>query len=259
MNTMTHNSRQRGLTLIEIMVALVISLFLLAGLLQLFIGTRQSARIQENLSRVQENGRYAINYLGRVIRLAGYRSKETIKQGDSFEERFNISPIQDNVSKLSDSDSKMPTIIFEGENTGEGEVRDCLNQLITSLPGAPVIASNTIKINTTDSTLQCQTSTNTQPIVDGVEDIYVLYGENTDGDLLGVADRYVSGPIVSDWKKVVSVRISLLLRTSENNLAESPQPYTFKGVSTTPSPVNGIPDRRLRRVFTTTITLRNRV
>lgn len=78
------NNRQQGLTLIEIMVALVISLFLLAGLLQLFIGTRQSARIQENLSRVQENGRYAIDYLGRVIRLAGYRSRETIKRAETF-------------------------------------------------------------------------------------------------------------------------------------------------------------------------------
>lgn len=259
MKTMTCNNRQHGLSLIEIMVALVISLFLLAGLLQMFISTRQSARIQENLSRVQENGRYAIDYLGRVIRLAGYRSKETIKRGDSFEERFtNKLPIQDNVSDLSGSDSKIPTIIFEGENTGEGEVRDCLNQLITSAPSSPVLATNTLKIET-DSTgnprLRCQTPTDTQTIVDGVEDIYVLYGENTDGDLLGVADRYVSGPSVDDWKKVVSVRISLLLRTAENNLAESPQPYTFMGVTTTPSS----DDRRLRRVFTTTITLRNRV
>jgi type IV pilus assembly protein PilW len=248
MKTMTRNNRQQGLTLIEIMVALVISLFLLAGLLQLFIGTRQSARIQENLSRVQENGRYAVDYLGRVIRLAGYRSKETIKQGDSFEERFTGSyAIKDN-----SSESKSPVIVFEGENTGEGEVRDCLNQLITSLPGTPVLATNTLKI--TDTTLQCQTSpTKIETVVDGVEDMYVLYGENTDGDLLGVADRYVSGPFVSDWKKVVSVRVSFLLQTLENNLAESPQPYTFKGVSTTPT------DRRLRRVFTTTITLRNRV
>lgn len=52
---------------------------------------------------------YAIDYLGRVIRLAGYRSKETIKRGDSFEERFtNKLPIQDNVSDLSGSDSKSP-------------------------------------------------------------------------------------------------------------------------------------------------------
>lgn len=57
MKTMTCNNRQHGLSLIEIMVALVISLFLLAGLLQMFISTRQSARIQENLSRVQVNGR----------------------------------------------------------------------------------------------------------------------------------------------------------------------------------------------------------
>lgn len=257
MKTMTRNNRQQGLTLIEIMVALVISLFLLAGLLQLFIGTRQSARIQENLSRVQENGRYAIDYLGRVIRLAGYRSRETIKRAETFEERFSSHlPIQ-----YKTGSGEILTVIFEGENTGQGEVRDCLNTLITSPPNPPVISTNTLKID--GNKLQCQANRiptdainfpqQTQTVLEDVEAMQVLYGENTDGDLLGVADRYVSGPSVGDWKKVVSVRVSLLLRTAEDNLAEAPQPYTFQESVITPN------DRRLRRVFTTTITLRNRV
>ncbi|HMR72841.1 MAG TPA: PilW family protein, partial [Candidatus Saccharibacteria bacterium] len=50
---------------------------------------------------------------------------------------------------------------------------------------------------------------------------------------------------------VFSVRISLVLRTADDNLVEAPQPYTINGVTTTPT------DRRLRRVFTTTIALRN--
>ncbi|NJM11546.1 MAG: prepilin-type N-terminal cleavage/methylation domain-containing protein [Synechococcaceae cyanobacterium SM1_2_3] len=249
MKTLTCRNRQYGLTLIEIMVALVISMFLLAGLLQLFIITRQSARVQENLSRVQENGRYAIDYLSRFIRLAGYRSNETIRLAEEFENKFNVFPIE-----AKTSNGEILTVIFEGENTGQGEVRDCLNALVVSSPGAPVTSSNTLKIS--NNMLQCQTANATQTIVEDVESVQVLYGENTDSDLMGVADRYVSGATIAssgDWNRVVSVRITLLLRTSDNNLVESAQPYTFNGASTTPT------DRRLRRVFTTTIALRNRV
>jgi type IV pilus assembly protein PilW len=64
--------RQGGLTLIEIMVALVVSLILIAGVIQIFVGTRQTYRFQDALARVQENGRYAAEVIGRDARLAGY-------------------------------------------------------------------------------------------------------------------------------------------------------------------------------------------
>ena len=44
---------QRGFSLVEIMVALVLSLFLVAGVIQLFLGTRQTYRFHEALSRIQ--------------------------------------------------------------------------------------------------------------------------------------------------------------------------------------------------------------
>ena len=49
-------------------------------------------------------------------------------------------------------------------------------------------------------------------------------------------------------------RISLLLRTIENNVATTEVNYFYDGSDTTPT--SG--DKRLRRVFTTTINVRNR-
>lgn len=63
---------QSGLTLVEIMVAIVISLILTAGIIQLFLGTSQTYRFQEALSRIQENGRFAMEVMSRDIRMAGY-------------------------------------------------------------------------------------------------------------------------------------------------------------------------------------------
>lgn len=62
---------QRGLSLVEIMVAMVIGLILTSGVIQLFLGTKQSYRFNDSLSRVQENARFAIDALNFDIRMAG--------------------------------------------------------------------------------------------------------------------------------------------------------------------------------------------
>ena len=79
----------------------------------------------------------------------------------------------------------------------------------------------------------------------------VTYGEDTDGDKS--PNYFVTAPNVTDWEKVVAARITLLLRSSDNNITQSNQTYTYNGTTTTAT------DRRLRRVFTTTIAIRNRL
>ncbi len=62
----------RGVTLVELMIALVIGLILTAGATQIFIGSKQTYRTTEALSRIQENGRMALQLLARDIRQADY-------------------------------------------------------------------------------------------------------------------------------------------------------------------------------------------
>jgi type IV pilus assembly protein PilW len=64
--------RQNGLSLVEILVSLVISLILVAGIIQLFVGSKQTYRFHEGLSRIQENGRFAVELLAKDIRSTGY-------------------------------------------------------------------------------------------------------------------------------------------------------------------------------------------
>ena len=61
-----------GLSLIEIMVALAIAAILLFGLSQIFIGSKNVYRLQEGMSRVQENARFVLQYLENNVRMAGY-------------------------------------------------------------------------------------------------------------------------------------------------------------------------------------------
>lgn len=66
------SSRQFGVTLVELMVAMVIGLVLLLGLLQLFSASRAAYSTAEGLGRVQENARFAMEFLQRDIRMAGH-------------------------------------------------------------------------------------------------------------------------------------------------------------------------------------------
>jgi type IV pilus assembly protein PilW len=63
---------QQGLSLIELMIAITLGLILLTGVMQVFISSKGVYSSQQALSRVQETGRLAMEFLARDIRMAGY-------------------------------------------------------------------------------------------------------------------------------------------------------------------------------------------
>ncbi len=64
--------RQRGVSLIELMVAVVVGLLLLGGLIQVYLSNKQSYNAQEQLARMQESGRFAMDMITLDLRRAGY-------------------------------------------------------------------------------------------------------------------------------------------------------------------------------------------
>ena len=62
--------RQRGVTLIELMVAMVLGLLVAAGIVTVFSSTSSSNKSQTQLARLQEEGRFAISRLGSDLRMA---------------------------------------------------------------------------------------------------------------------------------------------------------------------------------------------
>jgi type IV pilus assembly protein PilW len=62
----------------------------------------------------------------------------------------------------------------------------------------------------------------------------------------------VTADNVADMNRIMSFKLSFLMTTLEGNITSKPQPYTFNGVTITPT------DRKLRRVFSTVVNLRNR-
>lgn len=62
----------KGLSLIEILVAMTISALLLLGLSQIFIGSKVAYSVQAGMSRSQENARFIFSFLEDNLRMAGY-------------------------------------------------------------------------------------------------------------------------------------------------------------------------------------------
>lgn len=91
----------------------------------------------------------------------------------------------------------------------------------------------------------------------GVDDMQLVYGVDSDND--GTVNSFATANNVTNWSQVVSVKVSLLVRSTRTNLATGNQPYIYtttagSSAETTVTPSDGI----LRRVFTETIVARNR-
>lgn len=61
-----------GMTLIELMVALAIGSFLMIGAVTVYMESRATFRVTESVSRLQENGRFALDRMEPDIRMANY-------------------------------------------------------------------------------------------------------------------------------------------------------------------------------------------
>ena len=98
-------------------------------------------------------------------------------------------------------------------------------------------------------------------LVEGIENMQILYGEDfspNDDDIQPT--QYVTADNISSPDNVVAVRISLLVRTpQELNRPQAPSTHNLLGVdNNTRVAITTLSDRRIRKVFTTTIYVRNK-
>lgn len=64
--------RQTGLSLVELLIAIALGLVLMAGVVQVFLSSKTVFSTQQAMSRIQESGRLAIDFLARDIRMAAF-------------------------------------------------------------------------------------------------------------------------------------------------------------------------------------------
>lgn len=65
-------SRQRGISLVELMISVLLAMILTAGVLHIVLANKTTYRMNEGLSRMQENVRFSMHLLARDLRMVGY-------------------------------------------------------------------------------------------------------------------------------------------------------------------------------------------
>lgn len=264
---MRHTTRktQQGLSLIELMVAVVLGLLLINGALEMLLTSRGTYRNTDDLSRIQENGRFALDMLSTNIRMAGYKNPVNIN--------FDIEDTQIFQSFFSDACDTFDPCTADGGGSNSDRIAVYLDPppdagSDTDCVGNPVgdedNIANVYFLETVNgiSTLFCRGFNNStgswtaggrQPLLDGIDNMQILYGLE---DATGQVDRYVSADELSgaDWGNIGAVRLALLVSSGTDRTDAYAQPEFNLLDADTISPANALS----RRVFTTTIILNNR-
>jgi len=146
-------SRMKGLSLIEMMIAMVLGLVLMLGVIQVFSASQAASRLSEGVARAQESGRFAIDFLERDIRMAGHMGcvadQAHFVQGQG-EPSINTGVATGSASPL---DFSVAIQGYEAAGTsgssgkvapGGGNIPAGMPSTITSLSPAPVAGSDVL-------------------------------------------------------------------------------------------------------------------
>ncbi len=225
MTSGNRNMRNRGFTIIELMITLTITSVLILGAITFLASAGKSNRVQSALSGLNVSGRFGLDQVARDIRMSGYRNSN-----------WTIGPLSDVITAsdgAAEDGGDSIALLYEG-------ARDCTYALA---PAGLVI--NTYQV--VDGVLEC----NGQPITGGVQEMQVYFGEDTDNN--GVTNRWLSPDTAGlDMTRIVAVRIHLLVRTNGNAIASGPQAYYFDDELQA-----AVDDGQIRREYSVTIALRN--
>ncbi len=241
--------------MVEILVSIVISTILSAGVLNLFQSNKRAYRLETNLAALQQDGRFATTFLNRSIRLAGFRSQPQLDDMQMYEAYNEVFPLgSELISGTNDDINNSDSLTIRYEGTPYGNVFDCLATPVQS----DEMAESTFFINDNNQLVCAAVNngvanlSNPDVLVDNVEAMHLRFGEDTTGD--GLVNRYLAPQSAGlDLSRVVTVRISLLLRTND----QAAPTMDMKSYDLQAVEVGPFNDHFLRKVFTTTVRLRS--
>ena len=221
-NAMTFQARrvrrQHGTSLIEILIAMVIGLFILGAVAAVFVNMQKTFTSQDQLAQLQDNQRLAQTILTNTVQSAGYfPDPKTNTQQTALTGASGVVAAGQVISGTSGAGTASDTLTTQFATASGDGVMNCLGQSNTS--GAQLVYVNTLSVNANNE-LQCVVNGQAPvSLVSGVSSLTVLYGTDTNGD--GNNDSYLTATQVAAagaWSAVHAVKVTLNFTTQFGNV-----------------------------------------
>lgn len=235
--------------MVEILIALVLSMLLAIALFTVLHSTLYDAISQRGMSALQQSERQAATIMRQVANSAGYFVVTPTNGGAAtpgpsltVANALPVSPPFATAGQYIYGTTNNPVsagdvldIRFESalsSNANEPSTINCLGQ--TAPTTTPVLYTNSFYVDPTTSSLDCSVNGGTPQILVGdgtnggtnVQSMTVLYGVDTNG--AGSVTRYESAMNVTNWAQVLSAQITLtFVNPLYNAHAANGQPATL--------------------------------
>ena len=322
---------QRGFSLVEMMIAMVVGLIVVAAIISVFLLGNRNYREDDRFARMQENGRYALKLIAGELANVGFwggiPNPVEVANGNLPAAApnppgdcgvvFDGTVAFSILSKTTAATAQATFSCINDYSTVKNGTDVFLIQRVNSSP-APVVLADTVYLrvqNLSDAKLYVNdnvgyTSTSAIPtlatsyweyrphiyyigetaadpvprllrkainkdaemktdeeMAEGIEQVRIFFGIDSDND--GVANQYKASPTAAELPNIVNARVYILVRSSDKDHGYQDTKtyqlgdtcYNVAGnngcTALTDAAVPSEPAKYHRRVFSTTVLLRN--
>ncbi|MCQ4254375.1 PilW family protein [Stutzerimonas stutzeri] len=231
---MTLSKYQSGLSLVELMIALLISSFLILGVTQIYIDNKRSYLFQQNQAENIEASRYTLLVLQQEVGKAGFRRRpdETLEDAFPAFSAANCSFVAGEVAKVTNTPTASLCIRY---HPMEPTDRDCLGNLPEkaseiSKPYTSAVETivERLYLDQEDKSLKCTVASTgkngsairaaqTAELITGVAGLRFESGIPNATDARAV-QQYTTDPTT---KQVLSLRYTALMKSGNQNVRDA--------------------------------------
>ena len=247
----TNRQGDTGMTLLELVITMTLSAFLILGLIQIASAASSSTQLQRNQAQIQEHARLAANTLTGAIRQTGYSpepwSEAYAPMGLAENSLDNVSISSDRLAVRSWSDLNCFNNI-NPDRDSSGNPLFYIREFVFDLNSENGL---TQQCRYGPSLTEFTTQVRRQGFIQGVESFQILYGRDSDGD--GSIEAWVKAGQWSDPQHILGIRFGLLL-SSQDAVTKA----VSKNYAVLDSTASKRADGKLRRVVVFTAAIKGR-